>query len=118
MESISDYLKEHHPRYRQPTMRKLYEKIRALKATPHLGRPGSVDGTREIYAAGPALKEPAPDPTYRIGTVTDVDLPAWFVAVMLTDCRRCTRSSVLLPFCKTNGMAARNVPPAVCEAEL
>ena len=31
MQSISDYLKEHSPHYRQPTMRKLYEKIRALK---------------------------------------------------------------------------------------
>jgi hypothetical protein len=24
LQSISDYLKEHHPRYRDPTMRKLY----------------------------------------------------------------------------------------------
>jgi toxin ParE1/3/4 len=48
MRNISDYLKEHHPQYRQPTMRKLYEKIRALKGTPYLGRPGRVEGTREI----------------------------------------------------------------------
>jgi toxin ParE1/3/4 len=48
MQSISDYLKEHHPQYRQPTMRKLYEKIRAMKDTPYLGRPGRVEGTREI----------------------------------------------------------------------
>ena len=26
MQGISDYLKKHHPQYRQPTMRKLYEK--------------------------------------------------------------------------------------------
>lgn len=48
MQAISDYLKEHHPQYRQPTMRKPYEKIRALKDTPYLGRPGRVEGTCEI----------------------------------------------------------------------
>ncbi len=48
MHSISEYLKEHHPPYRQPTLRKLYEKIRGLKDTPYLGRPGRVEGTREI----------------------------------------------------------------------
>ena len=48
MQSISDYLKEHRPQYRQPTMRKLYEKIRALKDAPYLGRSGRVGGTREI----------------------------------------------------------------------
>lgn len=29
-------------------MRKLYEQIRALKDTPYRGRPGRVEGTREI----------------------------------------------------------------------
>jgi len=48
MQGISDYLKDHHPRYRQPTMRKLYEKILALKETPHIGRPGRIEGTREL----------------------------------------------------------------------
>lgn len=48
LHSISNYLKEHHPQYRQPSMRKLYEKIRALKDAPYLGRPGRVQGTREI----------------------------------------------------------------------
>jgi plasmid stabilization system protein ParE len=48
MQSISDYLKKHNPRYRQPTMRKLYERIRGLKEAPHIGRPGRVEGTREI----------------------------------------------------------------------
>ena len=33
LQSISNYLKEHHPQYRQATMRKLYERIRALKTT-------------------------------------------------------------------------------------
>jgi addiction module RelE/StbE family toxin len=48
LQNISDYLKEHHPQYRQPTLRRLYERIRALKAAPYLGRPGRVEGTREL----------------------------------------------------------------------
>jgi toxin ParE1/3/4 len=48
MQGISDYLKDHSPRYRQPTMRKLYEKIRALKETPNIRRPGRIEGTREL----------------------------------------------------------------------
>ena len=48
MQQISDYLREHHPHYRQPTMRKLYEKIRGLKDAPYLGRPGRVGATREL----------------------------------------------------------------------
>jgi len=44
---ISDYLKDRHPAYRQPTMRKLYQAIRSLKEWPHRGRP-SEDGTREL----------------------------------------------------------------------
>lgn len=49
MESIGNYLKEHHPHYRQETMRKLFEKIRDLKIAPYLGRAGRVQGTREIF---------------------------------------------------------------------
>ena len=48
LQQISDYLKDHHPNYRQPTVRKLYETIRALKQMPHRGRPGREEGTREI----------------------------------------------------------------------
>lgn len=48
MQRISDYLEQHHPQYRQPTMRKLYEKIRALKDAPYIGRPGRIEGTREL----------------------------------------------------------------------
>jgi plasmid stabilization system protein ParE len=48
LQHISDYLKEHHPRYRQPTMRKLYADIRSLKQRPHRGRIGREDGTREL----------------------------------------------------------------------
>jgi toxin ParE1/3/4 len=46
---ISDYLKDRHPAYRQPTMRKLYQAIRSLKELPHRGRPGSEGGTRELF---------------------------------------------------------------------
>jgi toxin ParE1/3/4 len=49
LQHISDYLKQHHPQYRQPTLRKLYESIRALKDWPGRGRPGSEAGTREIF---------------------------------------------------------------------
>jgi len=48
LEHISNYLKERHPSYRQPTMRKLYEAIRSLKKSPHRGRLIREDGTREL----------------------------------------------------------------------
>lgn len=48
LQQIGDYLKDHHPHYRQPTMRKLYEAIRSLKNLPYRGRPGREEGTREI----------------------------------------------------------------------
>jgi toxin ParE1/3/4 len=48
LQSISDYLKQHHPAYRHSTMRKLYDRIRALKDAPYIGRPGHIEGTREL----------------------------------------------------------------------
>ena len=48
LQSISDYLEAHHPRYHGPTMRKLYGAIRELKQWPGLGRPGRVPDTREL----------------------------------------------------------------------
>jgi toxin ParE1/3/4 len=48
LQHISDYLKDHHPHYRQPTIRKLYEAIHSLKELPQRGRPGREEGTREI----------------------------------------------------------------------
>jgi addiction module RelE/StbE family toxin len=51
MESISDYLKNHRPQYRHPTMRKLYQGIQSLKDAPYRGRPGLVEGTRELLFA-------------------------------------------------------------------
>jgi addiction module RelE/StbE family toxin len=49
LEHISNYLKENHPDYRQPTLRKLYETIRTLKDNPYRGRSGREEGTREIF---------------------------------------------------------------------
>ncbi len=48
LQGISEYLKAHHPNYRQPTMRKLYERIRGLREAPYAGRPGRVEETREV----------------------------------------------------------------------
>lgn len=48
MQGISDYLKQHYPQYRQPTIRKLYEIIRSLREAPYRGRPGNEEGTREV----------------------------------------------------------------------
>ena len=48
LQGINEYLKEHHPHYRQPTLRKLYETIRSLGQAPYRGRPGTEEGTREI----------------------------------------------------------------------
>jgi len=41
LEHIDTYLKEHHPRYRQPTIRKLYEGIRLLGKTLIVAGPGA-----------------------------------------------------------------------------
>ena len=48
LQHISDYLKEHHPRYRQPTIRKLYDAVLELKKWPQRGRVGREEGTREF----------------------------------------------------------------------
>jgi toxin ParE1/3/4 len=48
LQSISDYLKDHHPHYRDTTLRNLYRAITGLKRSPRRGRPGGEPGTREI----------------------------------------------------------------------
>ena len=48
LQHINDYLKDHRPTYRQPTMRKIYGAIGSLKAMPYRGRFGRENGTREI----------------------------------------------------------------------
>lgn len=48
LEHIYYYLVEHHAHRARPTVRQLYDRIRSLKATPRLGRPGREEGTREL----------------------------------------------------------------------
>jgi addiction module RelE/StbE family toxin len=48
LQHINDYLKDHYPHYRQPTIRKVYAAIRSLRAWPHRGRAGREEGTREL----------------------------------------------------------------------
>jgi len=48
LQQISDYLSQHHPHYRQPTLRKVYAAVQSLKEWPHRGRIGREDGTREL----------------------------------------------------------------------
>ncbi|HEV2688216.1 MAG TPA: type II toxin-antitoxin system RelE/ParE family toxin [Bryobacteraceae bacterium] len=71
LQNISDYLKEHHPHYRQPTLRKLYQKISALKDAPHIGRPGRVEGTRELLIR--------PLPYIAVYRVTEQAIEIWRV---------------------------------------
>ena len=49
LQHISDYLAERHPQYRQPTLRKLYDTIQALKNATARGRSGREQGTRELF---------------------------------------------------------------------
>jgi toxin ParE1/3/4 len=49
--SINDYLAEHQPHYRQPTMKKLHEAIYSLRRFPNRGRVGTDEGTREVFFA-------------------------------------------------------------------
>jgi addiction module RelE/StbE family toxin len=71
LRNISDYLKENHPVYRQPTLEKLYRKIRALKETPYIGRPGRIDGTRELLFR--------PMPYIAVYRVTEQTIEVWRV---------------------------------------
>ena len=48
LQNLSDYLKDHHPHYQQPTMRKVYAAVQSLKEWPHRGRVGREEGTREL----------------------------------------------------------------------
>lgn len=49
LDAINGYLRQHHPSYRQPTVRRLYVAARALTKYPHRGRPGRKEGTREMF---------------------------------------------------------------------
>ena len=46
--TIHDYLSEHEPRLARPTAIALREDTLSLRKFPHRGRPGTVEGTREL----------------------------------------------------------------------
>lgn len=48
LEGIKNYLQEHYPHFAEPTVRRIYESIRSLRASPNRGRPGRRSGTREL----------------------------------------------------------------------
>ena len=48
LQHLSDYLKDHHPHYQEPTLRKVFAAVQSLKEWPHRGRPGREEGTREL----------------------------------------------------------------------
>lgn len=48
LEQINEYLRVHHPHYRDATMRKLYGAAQSLRECPNRGRQGSEPGTREL----------------------------------------------------------------------
>jgi toxin ParE1/3/4 len=51
LESIRNYLREHHPSLAQSTIRKLYHAARSLKQFSNRGRLGQLEGTRELVMA-------------------------------------------------------------------
>jgi toxin ParE1/3/4 len=48
LQHLSDYLKDHHPHYQEPTLRKVFAAVQSLKEWPHRGRPGREERTREL----------------------------------------------------------------------
>jgi toxin ParE1/3/4 len=51
LKHIQNYLQEHYPHLAQSTVLKLYNGIRSLKTSPHRGRIGREEGTRELVFA-------------------------------------------------------------------
>jgi len=48
LQQINDYLRSHHPQYRDATVRKLYAAAQSLKNWPNRGRIGAEEDTREL----------------------------------------------------------------------
>jgi addiction module RelE/StbE family toxin len=48
LEAIGDYLAEHLPAFSKSTIREIYQAILTLRSTPHRGRTGREEGTREL----------------------------------------------------------------------
>jgi len=51
LESIANYLYLNHPSFAAATLQRLYDAAKSLKAFPHMGRLGRIDGTRELVLA-------------------------------------------------------------------
>src|SRR5581483_2725024 len=87
-------------------------KIRAFRWWLNIANDG-----RHCHGARPSIT--AEDgPYYGIWTVIALEAPASLLAVIVNDCSRWTRSSVVLPFDRVNGIATRKLPPKACEAAL
>jgi toxin ParE1/3/4 len=48
LQQIHDYLRDHEPNLARPTVVAMREAVLSLKKFPHRGRPGAVEGTREL----------------------------------------------------------------------
>jgi toxin ParE1/3/4 len=48
LESIKNYLLEHHAHFAEPTVRAIYQRVRSLKTFPNRGTSGHRSGTREL----------------------------------------------------------------------
>lgn len=48
LQRIHDYLREHEPHLARSTVIELRKAILSLRTLPHRGRPGAVEGTREL----------------------------------------------------------------------
>jgi toxin ParE1/3/4 len=48
LESISDYMRQHHPSLAQSTIRDIHETILSLSSNSRRGRVGREEGTREL----------------------------------------------------------------------
>ena len=48
LESIKNYLQQHHPHFAEPTVRAIYQRVRSLRTFPNRGAPGRRSGTREL----------------------------------------------------------------------
>lgn len=51
LERIKNYLQQNYPQFAEPTVRTIYQRIRSLKTSPRLGRPGHHFGTRDLALA-------------------------------------------------------------------
>jgi toxin ParE1/3/4 len=51
LESIKNYLDLHFPKFSESTVHTIYDRARALKSKPEIGRPGHRRGTRELPLA-------------------------------------------------------------------